>query len=1113
MAFDEQTQKHLSWLSSHSGLLVRSVTAAQVADFLPPGCLQHHDIAEVHQLTDGSHHDEDLLEYCVNTDRTLVCVTDTQFGIYRSRWFRGPRFLCELNTIQQIRISNPHRVLTVQTTRHPDLISLQFESKKKLKAFARELTTARARFLSPQSCHQLNQLSTQMSRPADERLQTVSEAIALEPFHPALRLLAAMLAAENGRQQELAQRLLETLQLESVNVNQLPWTIWELLSDVRLSNADVIRLTELLDLSSLSQKSQPGQWLLAASLHAQRREWAQSAVALNTVYQMLTVAERPQFLALAARLFGSWKTALQKSGIELPWLQTAESQTAHPETGDTRLQPQQLERDREAAVHDYWQRNSPLAIGVAAWNALRNNRPEMAMQYLPQPMSFWKQLQGCCLPLDVRFLQAALAAVEIGLRKKQKTPQKILAQAFTACNPFAADCSDPLYQLLGQLRGLYEGLAEQKHSKIELYADLLQNDLPWVQTVISELSTCSAAKDSQREFQSITDLAPFQQWVNSAVRNGDLGSDADLNRQAWVLEQELQNPRLRVIVGGETSSGKSTFINRLLGVDVLKPHRQEATAVPTHITSANEWEATVFFKSDRQQVHETFVDAVNPIAAVQEFMARWTFLGSEDSHDVRRVELRGPLEGLPEQFELIDSPGLNAHQDRTELADEAFDSAHACVFVFDARNALKAGEMERIVLNQNVVSRTLFILNKIDLIESGSEFDVDDDPLGDLIAHVTSELQAQHPGSDITLFSVSSLNGGSDFSEIRERLVSTVTSGKESLLLHRARRLSRQLAATSIQRSMGSMHRCETQLAAMVAALPEDPTSIRKHLAPRVEARWNQESDTFQTNVGKALEKAARKLQKNLQTGLTQAEGVEDATKFLRASFRREVNTLAANAETARNREWERFAKLVFSDISDYFGKLYRDIDFHYEIDLQSLLSNAHPLPLPTTNSLFSDVDEAVGQISSGVSGGALFGAIVGGLMGGPAGAAIGAGLMGAAGGATATQEAREKISNLASSACLQYIVQVGKSLDRDVTTDGRKQPPLLQLFLQLIDDEGRRFERRVKERIAELKQQQEILQEEADGYERLAVEARHWCNRLEPREPGRGSDATAMSA
>lgn len=75
------------------------------------------------------------------------------------------------------------------------------------------------------------------------------------------------------------------------------------------------------------------------------------------------------------------------------------------------------------------------------------------------------------------------------------------------------------------------------------------------------------------------DVRCLLDWLKA--QDSVIRTDEALKGLHEALAKTTTTDRLRVVVGGETSSGKSSFINALVGEDLLYVTQEEATATPT----------------------------------------------------------------------------------------------------------------------------------------------------------------------------------------------------------------------------------------------------------------------------------------------------------------------------------------------------------------------------------------------------------------------------------------------------------------------------------------------------------------------------------------------------
>jgi GTP-binding protein EngB required for normal cell division len=183
----------------------------------------------------------------------------------------------------------------------------------------------------------------------------------------------------------------------------------------------------------------------------------------------------------------------------------------------------------------------------------------------------------------------------------------------------------------------------------------------------------------------------FARWV---VRRhvADVVVAGRINGRLSMAERRLRDPRLYVAVVGETSTGKSTFLNALLRDRVLLASALATTAVTTRILSGSSPRLRFFLRSERE---EYVLPAPDPdgqvrLAGAFDRIARGTqypptfaeavALLTADTTVSRRVTalwLEHPAPSLDAGLVVIDTPGSNAdvvhHVEATRkvMADEA----------------------------------------------------------------------------------------------------------------------------------------------------------------------------------------------------------------------------------------------------------------------------------------------------------------------------------------------------------------------------------------------------------------------------------------------------------
>ncbi len=178
---------------------------------------------------------------------------------------------------------------------------------------------------------------------------------------------------------------------------------------------------------------------------------------------------------------------------------------------------------------------------------------------------------------------------------------------------------------------------------------------------------------------------------------------------------KVENERFHLVVLGEFNHGKSTFVNALLGADVLPTGITPTTAAINHVVYA-----------DRPGAEAVLADGER-IAIAPAALSDWVTASGARSKDVQYVEVGYPTELLRENIVLVDTPGVNdLNEQRADITYGYVPRADAVIFLLDAGQALKDSERE--FLSGRVLERTrdrlVFVLGKIDLLSEREQQDV-----------------------------------------------------------------------------------------------------------------------------------------------------------------------------------------------------------------------------------------------------------------------------------------------------------------------------------------------------------------------------------------------------
>jgi len=176
----------------------------------------------------------------------------------------------------------------------------------------------------------------------------------------------------------------------------------------------------------------------------------------------------------------------------------------------------------------------------------------------------------------------------------------------------------------------------------------------------------------------------------------------ELSPEAGRLVETIDRPLL-VTVMGEFNSGKSTFVNALLGEEVAPMGITPTTATINVLKYGAERKGRVVYLDDTAR-DVAWADVPKLLKG----------LDAAEARRIRVVEVLYPLETL-QRVNVVDTPGLNSiHPEHEETAQRFIAEADAVVWLFTVDQAAKATEGAALEKIRAEGKKVLGVLNKID---------------------------------------------------------------------------------------------------------------------------------------------------------------------------------------------------------------------------------------------------------------------------------------------------------------------------------------------------------------------------------------------------------------
>ncbi len=199
-------------------------------------------------------------------------------------------------------------------------------------------------------------------------------------------------------------------------------------------------------------------------------------------------------------------------------------------------------------------------------------------------------------------------------------------------------------------------------------------------------------KRFQKHQKNLANICDDLQSIINNANNRRVLSDTFKN-QIFQSFQKLKLKSFRVAIVGEFNQGKSTLLNALLGEEIQPVREIPCSGTITVLKYGEKKQVVCRYKDGREE--EIPFEQYQEKAAISEDAALGNLRDELAETEIEEIICYHPdLDLCRSGVEILDSPGLNEHPERTAIVNKLLEEVDAVIFLTDATRSLTQGERD-----------------------------------------------------------------------------------------------------------------------------------------------------------------------------------------------------------------------------------------------------------------------------------------------------------------------------------------------------------------------------------------------------------------------------------
>lgn len=211
----------------------------------------------------------------------------------------------------------------------------------------------------------------------------------------------------------------------------------------------------------------------------------------------------------------------------------------------------------------------------------------------------------------------------------------------------------------------------------------------------------------------------------------------DVEKKLCSEKKQLEKEKFTVVVVGEFSRGKSTFVNAMMGKKILPSSKEPTTNIINKIVYGENPAYTLYYKNNttkditkkefdhiKAQSEKNKVEKVFHVACEIVDNIKKPVHNENPFSNIQYAKITYPLDFCQNNVEVVDTPGTNdLNRARIEITYEYLNQAEAAILILGADQALSKSELtflkERVLGNH--IKDVFIVINYKDQLNSNDE--------------------------------------------------------------------------------------------------------------------------------------------------------------------------------------------------------------------------------------------------------------------------------------------------------------------------------------------------------------------------------------------------------